>query len=487
MYRAKFVTNQNVSVSFKNTVPNNKNITAAIKVTAGSKKLRVYMMNHGLQNGHQFTISGVTENQYGIPYTELNATFTVSNADLDSFVITLPTTTPTGYGLIDQFNMYGNRNIRFEHLKLTINDLILPSTTLNYQYKATKLTNALQTAFSPISNYKQSDTNESLFVYSSANSNYFNSGNPSMYINATLNSTSEYVSPFIDLHRVAAIGVGNKINKPDSTLNVSEIDYLNISQTWAANAYATINSTIYNGSNKYVVTTSGKFGASAPSHTSGSATNGTVTLLYIGTSALITVDDTNNKLLSSNSYVQTLFKNVSIGSVITLSGCNTAANNGDTTVTAVATDGSYITVSKDLQAETSTSIVVSNGLVFRNETAPYGSSSVSDYVTKKMKFANQSTAFRLMFTYNMPSVAGIDIYYKLSNSFDSSDHNALPYTLLVPDTTLLTSENKSVLYNASMQQTGLTPFDTLSIKIVYTSTDTSKFPRMKNFRVIALA
>lgn len=487
MYRAKFNTNSNVNVYFGNVPPNAKKLQNSISVTAGSKKLRVFLMNHGLQNGHLFTISGATENQFGIPYTELNGTFTVSNADFDTFVITLPTTTPTSTGIIDQLNLYGTRNIRFDQLKLMINDLVLPNTKLSYVYTGFKAgATSWQDAFYPINNYKQTDMPEPLTVLNTETVLTLGS-NYSLALGATLFTDNEYVSPFIDVHRIAAVAVGNKINVPDSSLNVSEIDFVNIAQNWASNTYVNINSTIYSGSNKYVVTTSGKFGSSAPTHTSGSASNGTATLLYIGTSALITVDDTNNKLLTSNSYVQTLFKNVAIGSVITLSGCNTSANNGDAVVTAVATDGTYITVSKDLLSETSTSIVVSNGIRFRNELTPAGSSSVADYVTKKMKFANQSTAFRLMFTYNMPSVAGIDIYYKLSNSFDSSDHSALPYTLLVPDTTLLTSENKSVMYNASLQQTGLTPFDTLSIKIVYTSTNTSKFPRMKNFRVIALA
>ena len=52
---------------------------------------------------------------------------------------------------------------------------------------------------------------------------------------------------------------------------------------WTSGASSTANTRYYSGNNVYVATTGGAFGTSAPTHTSGSASNGAATLLWIGT------------------------------------------------------------------------------------------------------------------------------------------------------------------------------------------------------------
>ena len=51
---------------------------------------------------------------------------------------------------------------------------------------------------------------------------------------------------------------------------------------WTASGAATINSRYYSGINVYICSTAGTFGSTAPSHTSGTASNGTATLLWLG-------------------------------------------------------------------------------------------------------------------------------------------------------------------------------------------------------------
>ena len=127
------------------------------------------------------------------------------------------------------------------------------------------------------------------------------------------------------------------------------------------------------------------------------------------------------------------------------------------------------------------------GRRYKDDTTPANSSTLAGYVSKQLKFANQSTSFKLFFIYNKPAAANIKFYYKISNSSDNSIHSNLPYVLAPYDTDLISSETKSDLSEGSIHIENLKPFDTLSIKIVYTSTNTNKIPRVRDFRIVALA
>jgi hypothetical protein len=80
------------------------------------------------------------------------------------------------------------------------------------------------------------------------------------------------------LYTVEQDGI-NGTQPPDLTTSGSIVVS---SAQWLAGAIATLDETVYVGNRLYRITTEGTFGQSAPSHTSGVATNGTAELTYLG-------------------------------------------------------------------------------------------------------------------------------------------------------------------------------------------------------------
>jgi hypothetical protein len=144
-------------------------------------------------------------------------------------------------------------------------------------------------------------------------------------------------------------------------------------------------------------------------------------------------------------------------------------------------------VGSTLVNESPSTLTMYWGRRYKDETTPSNSSTMAKYVSKQLKFANKSTSFKLFFIYNKPSAANIKFYYKISNSSDNSVHQNLPYVYAPFASDLVSSETKGDLSEGNIHLEGLNPFDTISIKIVYTSTDTNKIPRIRDFRIVALA
>ena len=112
---------------------------------------------------------------------------------------------------------------------------------------------------------------------------------------------------------------------------------------------------------------------------------------------------------------RTTVKNITVGKYITISG-GTSNVNGTFLVTALAADGSSITITgvttTVTEAPASLTIVMKDNFV--SEIAPFGGSAVSKYVTRLVNFATASTFLKIMFSANVPAVADSDIqvYYK---------------------------------------------------------------------------
>ena len=498
LYRAKFDTSVTSNVELKNIHSTSKSGQFyPINVKSGSTILRITQIGHGFQNNHSVTISDLTAstiitagnftvsskyviktlgtttntqwntiagtsgvtytvgsyfvaatlgtssgtgtaeeaNYFGFSSSLINGSHVISNVEPDFYTITMPYTAKSS-GIISDTNIRFSFNVQVDNISPRFTSLTPINTDIKYVYSGTNTSNVKVVTNVGVGNYTVVDTPETYVILSSENeTNFLASGETSLSMGIELSTSSEYVSPMIDSHRMAVVTTGFKINNPSTSMNVVGLDFDTI------------------------------------------ATN----------SSVITIDDTNNKYVTADSVMKLLFLTVIVGQYVTVTGCSNSANNGTFLVTAVASDGVSITVSQDLLADVSTSISVLVGTRFISEITPHGSSSVAKYVSMPLVFANISTAFKLFFDYNLPSGCGINFYYKISKSTESVLHNDLNYIPLTLSTSLKTDNNNNNISAGSAFVEGLSNFDTLSIKIVYTSINPHRFPRMRDFRIVALA
>jgi hypothetical protein len=496
LYRAKFDTSavSNIQLKSEPLVPKSASFTP-IYAKSGSSILRVLSLGHGFQTGHTVAISYLTvsptvtsgsfvvgskyvitalgstnntqwntiagtsavtyivgssfvcstvgvgtgtamlANYFGFTSEQINGSHTVSNVEPDYYTITMPYAA-TSTGTLSDSDIAISRNITVDNFSPRFQTQKPIKTDIKYTYAGTTTSAVKSLVNTSIDNYSTVDTPETYLIMSPENeAALLSSGVDSLTMNVTLTSTSEFVSPMIDTHRMAVVTTGYKINNPTVSLNVTNLDYNTIASS----------------------------------------------------SSVITVDYTNNKFVTANSAMKLLFSTIKIGQYITVSGCSNSANNGVFLVTSIASDGASITVSGDLLVDTSTSISMVVGTRFVSEISPGGSSSVAKYVSKPLTFANISTAFKIFFEYNLPNGCGIDFYYKTSSFSDNTNHSDLPYTLISYDADLLISSNINQINSGAVHVENISNFDTLSIKIVYTSNNAHKFPRMRDFRIVALA
>ncbi|MDD4242736.1 MAG: DUF4815 domain-containing protein [Bacilli bacterium] len=436
IYRSKFDINTDGNVEFVNSIlPYDDLISNPIQTTNGSNIVRIYQSNHGMINTDKVTIKGIATATYNnIPSTELNATHIIDNADLDSYTITT-TTSANVTGMTGGEDIKATFNAKYDSIHPTIQTLEFPEATIEYDVKTTSVASVLDSTASSITVDNTIDIDSSSIVASQINETYKMSGDKSFKLYARLHSSSDTISPVIDTNRTSLICINNKINDPTIALNIDPIDYRAIATT----------------------------------------------------SSVITVDDTTNRFETSDSSMKELFATIVPGKYITVTGCNVTGNNGVHLVTDVDAAGAYIQVATQLiVGETSTSITIVVGDYYIDEIAANNSSSSSKYITKNVSLENQSTSFKLLFAYNKPIESNIDVYYKIGSNTALNAFNKKNYSLLTNDGLKSTSDTTTYV-DAEYEASGLPAFTVIKVKVVLRSTDTSKVPKIKDFRLVALA
>ena len=142
---------------------------------------------------------------------------------------------------------------------------------------------------------------------------------------------------------------------------------------------------------------------------------------------------------------------------------------------------------------------ISTGSVYNSSTAARGDNNKAIYITKKITLASASTALRVMFAANIPTSSEVEVLYKIlpDGSTEVFDDLGWDYfnTTGVDDNNTGSTDNqldwKDYVYTAGVKDSGvgtaLDDFTSFAIKIVLKGTNTAKPPRIKQFRMIALA
>jgi hypothetical protein len=200
--------------------------------------IRVFHPNHGMHGtNNNVTIAGVPSGASlnGLTAAQINGTYTqISNVTLDSYDInpsnnvdyTDPIANPTTSGDIGGSAVTATQNRLYDVLNLNISTMTVPGTNISYSIRPTtgRSVHGSETEFSltAASSAEPVVANDNIYftapqmVASTINETNEMSGSKSLFVTCTLTTTNTKVSPVIDLQRVSAFTIQNRLNQPTS-------------------------------------------------------------------------------------------------------------------------------------------------------------------------------------------------------------------------------------------------------------------------------
>ena len=388
----------------------------------------------------------------GVPVDEIYTSHTISDVDLDSYVIT-PTTNANLSGYAGGATAQASFNVLYDTLYPSLQTQTFSDTTLDTYINTTsgKSVDGFENPYvnyssNVDSNYSPVTVNENNTFYTpcviASQDNEDDSslgGYKSVTLKCKISSTNDALSPIIDTHRASLTAISNKINKPtQDNINVAELD------------------------NRLLFTSNFTFAGST--------------------------------ITSSNSTVRNLMRTIVVGKYITIESATTSANNGTYLVTGLTDDGSNGTITVDRAFNTDQAAGVATTLTLRNlfvdEIGPVGGSVINKYVSKVINLANPSNYLRITYAAYVPSESDVLVYYKTSAVGSTLDFEQTPWTLLDPDVPVVKSLNNSTetpLSDNNYSAKDLDQFDALCVKLVMVSTNSAAVPMIKDLRIIACA
>jgi hypothetical protein len=225
--KAVFTINSSATVTLANeTLPSKTLSTNPIRTFNGTGVIRVFHKNHGMHSTtDNVTISGLAAGTYnGITSAQINTTYTsISNITLDSYDLTTAGTA-TASGNIGGTTIAATQNRLFDVMQLQMGVLTLPLTSITTSIRTTsgKSVNGSETPFSlqSLSNAQSVVLGDNIFftepklVASDINQTNEMSGSKSLFVNLTISSSNKNVSPVIDVKRLNAFAISNRLNNP---------------------------------------------------------------------------------------------------------------------------------------------------------------------------------------------------------------------------------------------------------------------------------
>ncbi len=317
-------------------------------------------------------------------------------------------------------------NVPLDTFYVASGNLLLPNTSINSRFAST-------TAGGVKEENKVIPLDENIYFDDTLGRRVATTTKSSFKLRVLLASVNEDVSPIVDLDRLSLLAIENKVNNLE--LSNSSLVVVSSSNNWvtAANLTVTISGGGGSGANAYIANTQ---------------------------------IDSNNRILA----------NV----VVDLSG------SGYTSAPTVTITGNN-TITANIQAI--------------GETRTSGGPAFARYITRKVTLADGLDAgdFRVFFAAYKPSTSNIYVYYKILSSDDADVFDNKGYQLMtiiqgVNNLSLNQDDVKDFVYAPGtgniaadrVQYGSFASFKYFAVKIVMTATDTTKVPRIRDFRVVAL-
>ena len=448
LYRAVFDITEPSNVEFTvNRSENDKVLLAQypLEMVNGSNLLRVYHPNHGMVNGDYITISGVgqlqsldkTSTYGGINFNTYLANSSTNEANLlvisnvsgGSYTVTLPgnSTLSTRFG---GSLVCVTRNVKIDSIQPIIGKIEKSGTAVTTGIKLIDSAGTLDSAYTVIHD-ETTELESPRIIPSRVN------GTDSIALRMSLRTNNKYLSPIIDIKQIGLVTASNLINNAsyDSENIIGAFDETTII----------------------------------------SATSTTMTVLA-GSYGKINIPSGDRPAAAA----------MTVGTQLNVTG-TTTTNNGDYRIVNIEEDGSIVYVVRlagtNINTLTTTYTIV-NGERYISEESAKGGTALARYITRQVDFLNPSTAFNLRILTNRPQASNISIYYKVKYVGEAIDLNEKEFTLT--DFTAPISLN-NLFDEVEYQIDSLTAYESIILKIVFTSTDTSRVPKCKNLRLISLA
>jgi len=323
-------------------------------------------------------------------------------------------------------------NVPLDVFYVTSGNLHLPNTSITTLFSTTTSTGTVE-------DYKYMQLGENVYFDDTLGRRVATSSVNSFKLKCLLSSQNADISPVVDLDRLSVLAIENLVNTLGWTLGNNTFVVTDTSNTWTS-ANVTQTAVVISG---------------------GGGTGANAKITYT-----VNVDGTVNEL-----------SNVQVD----------IAGSGYTTAPTIT-----ITIP--------TSNATAN-IIVAGEDSPSGGPSVARYITRKVTLADGMDGgdFRVFFSAYKPSTAGIYVYYKIlsaddSDSFDSKGYQLMTCIQGVNNLSLNQQDFKDFVFapgtgnlaDNRVQYGTFTSFKHFAIKVVMSSSDTTKAPRLRDFRVVAL-
>ena len=236
--------------------------TNALRTTNSSGVIRVSHPNHGMHGtANNVTIAGVPSGTYnGIAHNVINGTYTsISNVTLDSYDITT-SGTANATGDIGGTDITATQNRIFDVMNLNLQTAVVPGTNITYNIRPTtgKSVHGSESEFSLTAATDSIATiaNDNIYftapqmVASAINefgdstqtpavSAKIGSGSKSLFVNLVMSTTNTKLSPVLDMQRVSAYVVQNRLNQPTSSNTPNYVSDIESTGTSSSAVYVT--------------------------------------------------------------------------------------------------------------------------------------------------------------------------------------------------------------------------------------------------------
>lgn len=419
-----------------------------LETKTGQTKVRVHHENHGMTAGSIVTISGLPIGSYsGIPHTEINGNKTISDVDLDSYMITV-TTSAVQDGFVGGNTIRATRNVQYDSIHPIIQMQTFSDTSVNFYVKTTsgksvdsttQIPYQIDPSFGPVVANETNTFNTPRMIASGVNESTSLSGQKSFTMTVEMATSNDSLTPVIDTRRVSLVAVNNKINHPtEDNLNVGGFD---------VNTIASSNTQI---------------------------------------------SFSGNSITTTDAATMLLLLSMTVGRYVTISGSSQANNNGTFLVTRVVDNTTSVSVSFDKTFTTvaaGSSITLVEKTVFVDEIAPQGGSAYNKYLTRRIDLLNSSTFIRVRLACSVPDESDMEIYYKTSPVGNGTSIESLPFKRLLPNSGDIpkVQQGSNDFIDVDFSVTETEEFDAMLVKIVLKSTNSAAVPRAKDLRIIACA